>query len=280
MFATDASRHTPLTSSLTLPRWGTWGVGELWALGKSGLRSDATDGGAGQNWPTPDAAVMNDGEHVATTLERRERLRLEKLNGNGFGLRLTTASLIWPTPDANHSAYSNGFMGPNLREAAATWPTPRARDEKGAGYEDTLGAVSDKWATPKADAERHGPNQVHGTGSATLPNQADKWATPNVPNGSRKPKDSDLQALVENRGMTPLGERQVGLENQAAVLGLQAQAMPTDGEPTSPDTPDSPPRRLNPAFVEALQGVPHGWTDCESSATDSYQQWQRRFSER
>jgi hypothetical protein len=141
----------------------------LWALGKSGLRSDATDGGAGQNWPTPDAAVMNDGEHVATTLERRERLRLERINGNGFGLRLTTASLIWP----------------NIREPA-----------------------------------------------------------------------------------------------EQCVSGPQAQATPMDGEPTSPSIQDSPQRRLNPAFVEALMGVPHGWTDCESSATDSYQQWQRRFSER
>ena len=33
-------------------------------------------------------------------------------------------SSSWPTPDANTSTYSNGFMGKNLRQAAAEWPTP------------------------------------------------------------------------------------------------------------------------------------------------------------
>ena len=32
----------------------------------------------------------------------------------------------WVTPDCNTSTYSNGKMGPNIREQAAAWPTPNA----------------------------------------------------------------------------------------------------------------------------------------------------------
>ena len=38
---------------------------------------------------------------------------------------------FWPTADANTSSYSNGRIGPNLREAAKMWPTPKGRDWKG-----------------------------------------------------------------------------------------------------------------------------------------------------
>lgn len=56
-------------------------------------------------------------------------------------------------------------------------------------------------------------------------------------------------------------------------LGLQAQPMLTDGEESSESALTSR-RRLNPTFVEGLQGWPLGWTslvvtDCESWGTAS-----------
>lgn len=44
------------------------------------------------------------------------------------------------------------------------------------------------------------------------------WLTPNVPNGGRKPKATDLQELVANKGRTKRGKRQVGLENQVQAM--------------------------------------------------------------
>lgn len=49
---------------------------------------------------------------------------------------LTGAIKKWATPDCNTATYSNGHMGPNLREQVANWPTPAARDEKGANSQE------------------------------------------------------------------------------------------------------------------------------------------------
>lgn len=62
-------------------------------------------------WPTPDAAVANLGEAPDTVLQRREKQRQRHLNGNGFGLRLTTAVQMWPSPNATD------YTGPSTRSA-------------------------------------------------------------------------------------------------------------------------------------------------------------------
>lgn len=49
-------------------------------------------------WPTPDAAVMNDGETLATFDARRDRLKATHLNGNGAGTPLAVEIQRWPTP--------------------------------------------------------------------------------------------------------------------------------------------------------------------------------------
>lgn len=55
------------------------------------------------NWPTPDAAVANDGETPETWQVRANKLKAKHGNGNGAGKPLTIASLefsSWPTPAA------------------------------------------------------------------------------------------------------------------------------------------------------------------------------------
>lgn len=56
--------------------------------------------------------------------------------------RLTWAPAIsasgcssWATSDTNTSTYSNGRMGPNIREQVVSWPTPASRDAKGENSE-------------------------------------------------------------------------------------------------------------------------------------------------
>ena len=63
-------------------------------------------------WPTPSAAVMNDGESPETWHARAAKLKAKHGNGNGAGLPLTVASVQWPTPA------SRDFKGANSAEHA------------------------------------------------------------------------------------------------------------------------------------------------------------------
>lgn len=56
--------------------------------------------------------------------------RFKRKSENWKGDDLPSAVDAWATPDANSSTYSNGFMGPNLREQAAQWATPKATDDQ------------------------------------------------------------------------------------------------------------------------------------------------------
>ena len=81
--------------------------------------TDGTKGGPNQagskgdlmlpsaQWPTPSAAVMNDGESPATWHARAALLKEKHGNGNGAGLPLTVAAVQWPTPAARDSKGAN-----------------------------------------------------------------------------------------------------------------------------------------------------------------------------
>jgi hypothetical protein len=94
-------------------------------------------------WPTPDAAVANDGESVETWLARAEELKAKGYNGNGAGMPLAIAAKLWPTP---HQADGTGGGSPirhdpnvsggrsNLRDVVKLWPTPIERDWKSTSH--------------------------------------------------------------------------------------------------------------------------------------------------
>jgi hypothetical protein len=70
---------------------------------------------------------------------------------------------------------------------------------------------------------------------------------------------------LRGRGQDPMKRagqgHQVNLQDQMVTFGHHA--------PVSPSTLGSRPALLNPDWVEALMGLPAGWTDCASSATES-----------
>lgn len=66
-------------------------------------------------WASPKAS---DGQHGGPNMR-----------GSKGELPLPSQAAKWATPDCNTSTYSNGKMGPNIREQAATWPTPVANDD-------------------------------------------------------------------------------------------------------------------------------------------------------
>ncbi len=67
--------------------------------------------GQTQQWPTPTASLVNDGEDPATWNARRKRTKERTGNGNGMGMPLTQAAQQWPTPA------SRDYRTPNSQES-------------------------------------------------------------------------------------------------------------------------------------------------------------------
>ena len=93
------------------------------------------------------------------------------------------------------------------------------------------------------------------------------------------PRSSDY------KGTGPEGsdsrEYQVGkqyLMAEAVAFSLPAQPTETHGETSSPSDQTSP-RRLNPKFVEWLQGLPEGWTSAEPINSAALETWSSRSRE-
>lgn len=95
-------------SSLTLPRWGLMQNGELSERTTPLHLINVTESGS---WPTPSANNYEQTD-LDKLLERRERIKSQGINGNGFGLTLANAVLI---------------------EERKTWATPRTSDFKSCG---------------------------------------------------------------------------------------------------------------------------------------------------
>ena len=73
----------------------------------------------------------------------------------------------WATPDCNTSTYSNGKMGPNLREQAASWNANSAatNSQNAADATDAPTANATGWPTPRGtDGTKGGPNQAGSKG--------------------------------------------------------------------------------------------------------------------
>lgn len=94
------------------------------------------------------------------------------------------------------------------------------------------------WATPIAG--KKGPGGPRNHGGQTIGAQANSWATPNA----RDWKGEDIPG-------------------RAGAPSLPAQAMRKAGQDGLPLAV------LNPLFVEALMGLPIGWTNCGVLATPS-----------
>ena len=95
------------------------------------------------SWPTPNAGPQNLGD--STWEKRREELKAQHKNGNGFGLTLGQAATLagWPTPITNDALGSTHCYGPKKPDgtraehlklpgaaALAGWVTTTTRDWK------------------------------------------------------------------------------------------------------------------------------------------------------
>jgi hypothetical protein len=95
-------------------------------------------GGEAENWPTPDAGLLNDGESPESFEQRRQR-NLEK-HQNGMGTPLGMAVKNWPTPhgeDAESCGNHPNSVSDSSGGMAKLWTTPQSHDA-GAGKADRV----------------------------------------------------------------------------------------------------------------------------------------------
>lgn len=83
--------------SETWPKWGWMRAGACSALPTLARPICGSESGY---WPTPTANNYEQ-KDLGKLLQRREKLKLEKKNGNGFGLTLGNAVRLYPTPTAS-----------------------------------------------------------------------------------------------------------------------------------------------------------------------------------
>jgi hypothetical protein len=214
----------------------------------------------------------------------------------------------WPTPNVpcGEQTFTEGSMTPTgvgrdgtkktvrLSERVGMWTTPCSDDTGTRTGRYKQGGTAPVWPSPRAtDGEKGGPNQAGSKGDQMLPSAASTWATPSA----RDWRSGDASDDTMERNARPLNEqathwptpdagnfgnqpnantKQWGGHNTLASYSEHWGTFPSrpdpateaDGPATSKSTRTSR-RQLNPRFVEALMGLPPGWTDFEGSATPS-----------
>ncbi len=217
-------------------------------------------------WPTPAACNPNDGETLESFEARRQRLKVKHHNGNGVGMPLSMAVRMtaWPTPRMEgFDAGRHRGKADSLHSAVKGWPTPMAADGERSsemmmrGNATLLGATrAAAWPTPKT-SDANGAREYDGRRGVGL-NTVAAWATPiatNARNGGTLRAD---------------GTRYPGRASAGLTLTDQTERPPAASWPT-PVARDHKGEgrpgqlgnlgKLNPAFVELLQGFPPNWTD-------------------
>jgi len=217
---------------------------------------------AAGRWPTATARA-GDPRGGPSTKVAEERWRSGRRNPDDAVSR-------WPTATSTDSAGSRNATsgrrkgsrhhpGTTLTDAmervptGSAWPTPSARDPKGADLPGRKGSSSlaptceGVWPSPRAN-ENH-----QGARTADAARDGSAWK------GANRGATTTTKASV-----FPSGSSLRDRETLISVLGrLFSQPDPTLPRPS--------PRRLNPAFVEGLMGLPYGWSmlRCRTAPTGS-----------
>ncbi len=267
--------------SETWPKAGTMRSGTLLRLRKSERR---TRGNASSSWPTPDSntSTYSNGVYGPNLRERVGRWNTPRsIYGEHPGMtderHLTGQAIgMWDTPKASadhqgpNQAYGDGKL--QLAGQAAQWPTPQAADSERAsetmmrGNPTLLGAA--RWETPKSRDTRPYSKAEEARHSPDLPTQASIVMIP-------YPQECLCQGyptLMANdchvHNYNPLHfelcktDPDDNRSGHDCHCSLQAPTTEQPGHECSPKC-----RRLNPLFVEWLQGFPIEHTALRPSET-------------
>lgn len=250
--------------------WDATSVYELRTSGRPILES------ASSSWPTMTAAD-SDGR----TLRMKSSDPFHKAGGmHAMSLDRKVAELdeaIWRTPNTRDHHAGGPRLDAKQRQIGlvdqtANWLTPHGMHgtdhtgKTGRGGEFAKQATG--WATPNAHDGRRPGSDATSTQGANLKRDAELWATPCVPNGGRTMSEED----VLNKGTTPKGKRQVGLEMQGRYFPTPASRdwRSEKGGDKTLEHFNRPAGPSLPAFVEhspQAPAIPDGPTSSESDLT-------------
>jgi len=149
------------------------------------------------------------------------------------------ASSSWPTIRAQEPGWTSDGYGDNLmkrmaRSTESAWPTPQVSDENGA-------------ADPNREDHRAQLRDVEtGLGSTSPPPDPDQSNTGgNPPESWATPQTSDHHHTFRNDDKTLRRDLAEAFPNKEKKLNHEGNRSP----------------KLSPRWVEALMGLPIGWTD-------------------
>lgn len=195
----------------------------------------------------------------------------------GGNLSLPETVKMWPTATAldatntanataNRTEGSQHHDGTTLVGAVKMWQTPRATSpadcpsERASSSPALETQVSEAWNTPRSRDHKDG-------GKDCLTTDASLWTTPQASEPDSLPRPSRTKT---GRTTEYLGRQAVSL------YSLPDQPTSTPGEPSLPSGRTSRPR-LNPAFVNFLQGLPENWLSLDPIGSEFLEIWSFRF---
>ena len=217
------------------------------------------------------------------------------------GLFLRTCPAILPSVStmsaATFKAWASGLrqeysarlklVRRTVENGCSSWPTARTSDTNGAGEHGDGGAdlrtVASNWPTATTfdtmEARRKG---IVGNHNLSLPAASQDWQTPSAGQHSKRRqvgqverKELLLPAQAEEAWATPTArDHKDGADPSANVATNSLLGRQAPRATGAPSPSGSGPRRLNPAFVEWLMGLPAGWTDFGPVETE-YCLWQQ-----
>jgi len=186
-------------------------------------------------WPTPSANQF-ECKDIDQMLKRREECKERNQNGNGFGLTLANAALLWPTPNSRDWKDSVNTVPPSVGETRGhtlgmkvaeqekMYPTPRHTDYKGAGS---------------------------GTNDQSIQKRIDK---------GMENLSEHVQAMERNLFPTPTASDHHGSGEKIIRKDGKSRMDRLDYVTEQDPKYKAKGAALNPDWVEALQGYPPGWT--------------------
>lgn len=284
-----------LPYSENLPRSGSMRSGQLFARPTVARRIDATEP---SSWHTPRAneCTENAGTFVKRNGDRGEHcfsgLTDQIANwppprgtdgsksgpnqaGSRGDLMLPSAAAMWSTPNVpnggrtltpedveNRGAMKSGKRQVQLENEANFWSTPNARDVK----------------NPGGQSGKRSIRKTQQGWSIDLNDQAAWWSASSADTSSMRTADDTVaQTVKESAWPTPKArdsksaEGPAGMTRNGPDLNVIATRFSHPGQKTPQPGPQSSQsnrtsrRRLNPAFVEWLMGLPIGYTACRLS---------------
>lgn len=210
-----------------------------------------------ENWPSPDAANINEGD--TRFLERREELRQKRINWNGAGIPLAVSVSNWQSPQSRD--FRNGDITPKtkakhlgscpLNEEVLNWSTPRLKGDqdnaraysKTRHQGDDLHIQTQNWPSPNAaDSERGSLTMMRG--NPTLKGAVLNWPSPRAEDWEacgNHPEATDSLTGSRRNWLTPCGGSGTDHTGKHGAGGEHAEqattwSAPPPSLPTEPET--------------------------------------------